>query len=296
MHLLTQGSSLGFQGILLGLVFHSSACASVWHGKIIEVDSGADLNLAELAQRLSNSEGVILGEKHDTHPIQFAQAEVIESTFLNSGNRSFTLAWEFLNHSQQADTDQLFEKFKNGLIDANQFLDHTQGAGKNRNYALILEVTKKVGGKLLGLNLPRKDKDPVVSGGLSAAKPGTIPPDFQLGGEKYYERFVAAMEGHASPQQLQNYFAAQCLTDEVMATHLLEDSSAEIRFVVLGGFHTDYFDGTVASLKRRKNDFKISVVRFIDASDYTENELKTLSVHSNYGPIADFIYFVNEPK
>jgi hypothetical protein len=156
-------------------------------------------------------------------------------------------------------------------------------------------VTKKFHGRLIGVNLSRTDKEPVVQGGLINAKPGTIPADFELGSANYWERFRKTMEGHATEAQMQNYYAAQCLTDDVIAVNMLADQKTDRRFLVVGSFHSDYFDGAVARLMNRAPDQVIGVVRFIDASDYTEAELQALPIDSKYGPVADFVFFVNEP-
>jgi uncharacterized iron-regulated protein len=276
-------------------LFNSSAFASGWNQKIILAKQNREIEISELALNLVFARNVILGEKHNTTSIQMAQARVIESVVELAPKDHFTTAWEFLNYSSQVSIDTAFERFKKGEISAKEFLTLTQGSSKYESYAPILEVTKKFQGKLIGVNLSRADKDPVVQGGLSNAKPGTIPAQFQLGGAHYLERFITSMQGHATEDQIQNYFAAQCLTDDVIAVQMLADTGADRRFLVVGSFHSDYFDGTVARLMHRAPDQNLAVVRFIDASDYKEEELKQISADPKYGLIADFIYFVNDP-
>ena len=282
--------------ITLSLLLSSCAHALIWDGKIIEVKNNQSLSLPELAQKISNSDQVILGEKHNTPSIQLAQASVMEAVLDQSPQKDFTTAWEFLNYTTQEQTKDAFEQFTSGKISVADFLTMTQGNSKYMSYAPIIELTKKRGGKILGVNLPRKDKDPVVAGGIQSANPGTIPPAFEMGGKNYFERFTAAMEGHATPEQIQNYFAAQCLTDDVMAFHLLKDSNSPLKFLVVGSFHSEYDDGTVARLLKRAPELKIANLRFIDASDYSESELKSIATDPKYGDLADYIYFVNEPN
>jgi uncharacterized iron-regulated protein len=273
----------------------ASAATRSWDGLILEAQSQRPVDLNELSLNLVFARTVVLGEKHNTVAIQLAQAKVMDSVIALAPQDRFTTAWEFLNHTSQNQIAAAFDRYKIGQIDAAEFLVQTQGNSKYINYAPILEVTKKRNGQLIGVNLSRADKEPVVQGGLSNAKPGTVPADFELGGSGYYERFKKTMEGHATPEQLDRYYAAQCLTDDMMAVQLIADQLSARRFLVVGSFHSDYFDGTVARLMKRAPDQVIATVKFVDASDYTEAELNSIAIDPKYGPIADFVYFVNEP-
>ena len=282
--------------IIALMVVSPATFAALWNGRIVVSNQQREIGLPELAMNLVYARNVILGEKHNTPGVQLAQAKVMEAVMALAPQDRMTTAWEFLNFSDQSKIDFAFHRFENGQISAEDFLTETQGSAKYKSYAPILEVTKKFGGRLIGVNLSRTDKEPVVQGGLVNAKPGTIPVDFELGSTNYWERFRKTMEGHATEAQMQNYYAAQCLTDDVIAVSMLADQKADRRFLVVGSFHSDYFDGVVSRLMKRAPDQTIGVVRFIDASDYTEAELQALPVDSKYGPVADFVYFVNEPK
>ena len=278
---------------LLGSV--ESSIASSWNGRILVAHENREVSLQEMAMNLVFARNVILGEKHNTPAVQLAQATVIESVVALAPQDRMTTAWEFLNDSDQPKIDVAFQQFSTGMISAEEFLTLTQGSAKYKSYAPILEVTKKFHGQLIGVNLSRADKDPVTQGGIANAKPGTVPVGFEMGGKNYFERFVVSMQGHATEEQIQNYFASQCLTDDVIAEKMLLHSAADRRFLVVGSFHSDYFDGVVARLMKRAPDQPIAVVRFVDASDYSESELQGFANDPKYGPVADFVYFVNEP-
>ncbi|MBU6375402.1 MAG: ChaN family lipoprotein, partial [Bdellovibrionales bacterium] len=172
---------------------------------------------------------------------------------------------------------------------------------KARSYLPILEAGVQFQGSLRGLNLARDEKAPVVSGGLKAIDPRLIPPGFALGGPDYWERFEKAMGSHASPDQLERYFEAQCLVDDVMAYSVLKDE-ADLRVLINGSFHSDYFDGAVARIQKRAPQLRAKVIRFIDASEYTEADLSpqlnlaTPVIDRQYGALADWIWFAGEPS
>jgi uncharacterized iron-regulated protein len=280
---------------LLVMSVVSSAHASGWDQKIISAKDGREMSLNELGSSLVFARNVILGEKHNTSAIQLAQSKVMGTVIDLSPGEHFATFWEFLNYADQAAIDSSFFRYLRSEVTVEELLTQIQGSSKYNSYAPLLEVTKRNQGSLMGVNLSRADKEPVVQGGLMNAKPNTIPSGFEMGGAYYFERFKITMQGHTTESQLLNYYAAQCLTDDVLAEQMLKLTHVDRRFLIVGSFHSDYFDGVVARLKRRAPDQSVAVVRFVDASDYSEVELQALVVDPKYGPIADAIYFVNEP-
>lgn len=280
-----------------GVAFAQSP-QSTWNGLIIRAQDGKSLSHDQLIQNLSHGNNIILGEKHYTPAVQDTQAAIISGVVKLLGRQNnFTTAWEFLNYTEQSIIQNHFEQFVAGKITAADFLTITQGDDSAISYASILEATKENSGQFIGVNLPRSLKSPVVKNGIGAADPRIIPPGFSMGSQGYHERFVELMgNGHASPEMVENYYAAQCLTDDVMAYHLLKDSQFNLRFLIVGSFHTDFFDGTVGRINARSPGDKTFTVRIIDASDYSESELLSAVRDPKYGDVADFVYFVNEPS
>lgn len=291
--------------VLLGVAFFQMASAQAqWNQRILKIEnngSRAELSIQDLAQELKTVPTVLIGEKHYTPEVQKAEASLIAAVVQASGaQNSFTTAWEFLNFGSQDQTNQLFSQFVTGEITSSQFLKMTQGVQVSNTYAPLLEVTRDLGGQLLGVNLSRAQKAPVVEKGIGALDPALLPPGFALGSEGYFERFASLMEGHGSPQKIRNYFEAQCLTDDVMAYHLVESVKTPRKFLIAGGFHLDFLDGTAARLKARlqsqpESSQQVSVIRILDASDYEEHELMELIHNERDGAIANYVYFVNEP-
>ncbi len=274
---------------------YSNALSGEWDGRVIEALSGVPITIEQLATQLTASQNIVLGEKHNTKAVQEAQAKIIEAVVRHGQLEGhFVTAWEFLNYSSQSKTASEFWRFVSGEIDPIQLLINLHGSNYNSSYTKILEATRDFGGMLLGVNLSREEKAPVVREGLKAADPTLIPQGFEMGGSGYFERFAEAMQGHTPPEKIQNYFEAQCLTDDVMAFHIAE-SGIEHRFLVAGSFHSDYSDGVVARLKTRDPYNKTAVVKFLDASDFSEDDLRYIAKHPKYGLLADYIYFVNEP-
>lgn len=291
-------------GILLGFftLFLASgphAKADTWNGRIFEVRSRMEISRARYVKQLSSFPVIVLGEDHYSEAVQAVQALTIREVVLATGKTgAFTTHWEFLNATSQEQTASLFERLRSKQITPAEFFQATLGSVPSLSYAPILENTAELGGKLLGVNLSRAEKAPVVEHGITALDPSLLPPGFDYGSEGYFERFRDIMAEHASPEQLQNYYAAQCVVDDVMAYHLLNDSGDTLKFLIAGGFHTEYYDGVVRRLFMRAPRVRVASIRIFDASHFEEKELSgLLPLHDErYGNIADFVYFVNEPK
>ena len=81
-----------------------------------------------------------------------------------------------------------------------------------------------------------------------------------------------------------------------MAFHMAEELKTSLNFMIVGSFHSDYLDGFVTRLHVRAPRSSVAVIKIVDASDFAEEELIPNLKHSRYGEIADFVYFVNEPR
>lgn len=283
--------------MFLILALASVAHAKNWDGIIYNVKTNSEITSAEYINDLSNFSIIVLGEKHYTPAVQFAQAKTIRNVVDATGKSgAFTTGWEFLNVTSQSVTDGLFTQVKSKQMSAATFLEKTQNNSTSMSYGPIIDATALLGGKLLGMNLSRLEKAPVTEKGIEALDPKLLPPGFGYGTAGYFERFNEAMQGHATPEQVKNYYASQCLVDDVMAYHLLKDSNNELNFLIVGSFHTDFYDGAVNRIKIRSPGIAIVAVKIIDASDFEEKDLLE-QVHSDqYGDIADYVYFVNNPN
>lgn len=269
--------------------------------KIYNVKIGEKISIQKLAEELSLSDVVVLGEEHYKDAVQKAQAEVIKRTILAGGKKGyFTVGWEFLDIADKDKIKESFLRLKINEIDAKAFLNIFNGTYMSDSYIPVIETVKNLNGLILPVNLARPLKRLVVGGGLGTINSDMIPFGFRLGSDNYFKRFSEAVGHHGnngmSQKNIDGLFLAQCLTDEVMAYHLVYESNNPLKFLVVGSFHTDYFDGVVARLNFYAPEKIIKTVRFIDASDYKEDEIANVLNDSEYGYIADYVIFVNTFK
>lgn len=282
--------------LALSSLFFSLTANASWNEKIFNASSAKEVQKDKFVSLLSSKNIIVIGEKHYTKEVQRAEGDVIANVVLASKKENkFSLSWEFLNASSQAETEELFNKVVKYEMSSHDFLVKTQGLEKASLYSPIIDAAATLGGKLFGVNLSRDEKAPVVKGGLSKLDPKLLPADFKMGGDNYLERFTETMQGHASPDQIANYFAAQCLVDDISSYHLTNDTNFDLKFLVIGAFHSQFNDGVVKRIKDRNPNESVVNVEIVDASDYKESELTSIFSDSKYGSRADYILFVNEP-
>lgn len=268
-----------------------------WNGKIYDTKTRQIIALEQLAERFKESDIIVLGEKHYSSPTQNAEGLLIELGVKSHSSKelSFSTAWEFLNHSKQAEIDQHYGHYLNREINTEMLLAKIHGGKYANLYGPLFEVTREYRGHILGVNLSREEKAPIIEKGLEGIDPALVPPGFELGGDSYFLRFQRLMEGHGTPDKIKNYFIAQCLTDDVMASTMANNTTASLQFLVTGAFHMEYNDGMISRLRVRMPDSRLTTVRILDVNDYLESELQDLIHDPEFGALADFIYFVREP-
>lgn len=279
----------------------TGAKVSVWDGRIFDARERKLVDFEMMLDNLSDRHFFVFGEKHYTPKIQSAEARTTEALVQkNNAYERFSFGWEFLSIREKERVQFLYKKLLQGDISESDFLKETQGqtGPEVESYVPVISAIKSLKGALFATNLSRKERAEIVRVGLENVNPDWIPEGFALGGDFYYERFKEAMQNHTPEQALKRYFEAQCLTDDVMADAILTEGTFDLRFLLVGAFHSDYFDGTVERLRIRLQNEHTSaaVIDFVDASDYKEEDLMPLLIHSKYGPISDYVYFVNEPR
>ena len=88
---------------------------------------------------------------------------------------------------------------------------------------------------------------------LSAEERRFLPPVWERGNARYFERFQEAMKDHAEPEEIDNYFWAQSLWDDTMAWQALRAQTADPRgilVIIVGAFHVEFGGGLPFEIRR----------------------------------------------
>jgi uncharacterized iron-regulated protein len=286
---------------VLGFLFSISpvfAASIHWNETLWNPAQKVQLHPSALDELAAAPAIFVLGEEHYNPPVQKAEAWLIDRLASQlAKSQPLIFGWEFLNTIDRMTIHDSYSRYERQEISSEELLQQLFPAGPaSTEYIPVLETARRHEAQLIPTNLSRVQKNPVTREGIEALDPLLLPPDFSLGGPLYWMRFQEAMGPHPLPYPIENYFAAQSLTDEVMATELLKGPDSSLRVLITGAFHGDYRDGVVASLERRAKGLPLVYIRIIDASMMTKEELLAFMVHPQYGPIADLLYVVNEPR
>ncbi|WP_127715705.1 ChaN family lipoprotein [Halobacteriovorax sp. HLS] len=234
--------------------------------------------------QLPDAGHIVLGEFHNIKEIQSAQAKIIKDKIkAEDAYSTAQIMWEFINFTDQENINSTYQQFLKRSISAEEFVTKISGK-QNISYTPILELTALTGRAPIALNLPREIKKQAMEGGIDSIDPIFVPSHHYLGGDDYLSRFREAMGGHAPEDMIQKYFLAQCLTDSVMSDKA-NTSHLGLSFIIAGSFHTDFYDGTVARLKKISSE-QVTTIKLTNTEMFQEDFLLE---NQNYGFYADFI-------
>ncbi len=240
---------------------------------------------------------IVVGEQHNLaghHVNQLAVLLVLRARGLN-----VSVGLEFLSYTDQPWVD----RYTRGEIPEDEFLRAVRWGGYPFDwYRPLVLFSRDVGGRALALNAPPPLTRALAQrglAGLSDDERGLLPPDFQPGRERYFERFRAAMGQHGAMSEaaLRNYFLAQSAWDDTMAWQAAEFARAnpeQVLVIIVGDFHASYGGGLPDRLRVRglRDVLVISQVNRYGLSD--EDARGLVMPDPRHGPRADFVWVTEE--
>ncbi|MEM7168466.1 MAG: ChaN family lipoprotein [Planctomycetota bacterium] len=260
--------------------------------RIFDTKSGAELNVAQLVERLAVAEAVFLGETHVdevTHRVE----DAVYAGLLERHEGRVVLAMEMFTRDQQ----QHLDAYVSGQTDEKAFRRAVRGwSNYATGYRPMVERARARGAKVVGSNLPRKIQRKVGFGGkeawdaLTAEEKALVPPELHSNTEAYWERFARAVRGHAGMmgEGAARVYSVQSLWDNCMGWSCAQALSEHPDHRVLhinGGFHTLYRDGTARQFALRAPGKQMLVVDINAVSDLA-------GVGADLDPkAADFVVF-----
>ena len=261
---------------LLPLLLLPLACATPPH--LVATKTDLVMTVAEVADQLAAADVIALGELHDTPAVHGMHHRLLAALHERRGD--VVIAMEMF----ERDTQTVMLKYLNGFADEGEFLEQARPwPNYARDYRPVVEFAKQNGLVVLAANAPRKlaakaarEGIAAVAGDPNVARVTTAPED------EYWTAFQDEMLGHpgVTPQQLKNFYAAQCLKDDTMAEsicdHLQQRSTQGGRPLVVlicGRMHSDHGRGTVARIRSRMPQLDVRVlsaeaVADIDSGEY----------------------------
>ena len=270
--------------------------------RTVDVSTGANQSFEWLVSRLASTDVVFFGEQHDdpeTHRVEFGLLDAI-----GRSGRPVILSLEMF----ERDAQSLLNDYLAGRVSEADFLAKSRPWDRYiTDYRPMVELAKAKGWPVVASNIPRPMASAVGRKGLAALD--TLTPnertwaskDIQCPDDAYRARFMETMRGHgaggAAPAPgdtlptavATRFYLAQCIKDETMAESIVEAmKKANNNAIVVhydGAFHSDYSQGTVARVKRRAPNLRLTV---ITADPVTDQTTATLTEHAGR---ADYVIF-----
>ncbi|MEM8954922.1 MAG: ChaN family lipoprotein [Verrucomicrobiota bacterium] len=287
--------------------------ASFW----IDLSHAEPVTFGEMVEDLGEVDVVFLGETHRLKRHHRLQREIVEA--LAATGRPLIVGLEQIESEDQSGVDRFNEGELDfdGLVDAIEWEKQWRGY---ENYRGLVEMTRELGGRIVGLNGPLEVIRAVGRGrvdGLSDEERAKLPMEIFLDDPMYERLMGKLLMVHMSVDEdtLRPIFEAQASRDEAMAAALelaMEEAVAEdkearpLAIVVCGAGHCQYGLGTPDRVQRRLGDeAQMRIVLMSESGDLEltdqerammrEMEISHRDLEFIDRPVADYLHAV-EPK
>lgn len=284
--------------VMISLIFACFSASASAEDRVFDTKKQRFLTVKEFADLIPPRGQVVLGEYHYQGNIQKAQGTIIKSIVeRHFRNDDFSVAWEFLNYTNQTAVAEGFLAYSAGEITPvdlfKKWFPGTTKPEQNLPYLAFVDATVALGGEVIAVNAPRKHKRVITADGIGALDPNLLPPTYEIGSDNYLKRFKEAMGGHVPAEKIKNYFEAQCYTDTIMAHQMMAYSAYDLQFLIVGAFHSDYLDGVVREMGKT-HAHETTTVKIVDKAELEMTEYQEILFGSrSYGRFADYVFFTN---
>ncbi|WP_372999100.1 ChaN family lipoprotein [Marinobacter sp.] len=273
-----------------------SAPETQYDARITDPNSKTLLSPTQLAQRLANTDVVVVGEYHGHHGSHLLQSGL--QTALHSLRPEQILSMEQFNLDRQDELNRYLE----GKTGETEMIEDA-GAWDNyrASYRPLVEFARRQNLPVIAANAPADvvrcvgRKGPEFLNRISDTLKQKLPSDPFMDTPAYRKKFMAAIGAshqadNAMSERMENTYKAQLLRDNTMATRILQARAEHPEHQVLhltGTFHSEDGLGTVALLKQRAPELSVAVIS--PAFWPSDDSHPALDQNRSKG---DFIYFI----
>jgi uncharacterized iron-regulated protein len=265
--------------------------------------SGEVLSEAEMMNRVSNQDFVLVGESHDQASHHRLQVQVLEHLISQSraggqeAARPVIVALEMVPWTRQ----EVLDAYGRSEIDEQGLLaglDWEKTWGYDfEMYAEIFRHAKDSGARLLAINAPRTLVRSLARNGLENLSPeeqGQLP-EMDLTNETHKSSIKEVFDHHHPPtgagKAFERFYAAQVLWDETMAEKSVNafNDSKSVRPVVLviaGNGHVGSYAGIPDRIQRRLPNARIiTVVPILLEDEQSADSIASEAVEARIGDL-----------
>lgn len=240
---------------------------------------GERLTVAEAVRSLRDFDVICFGEYHDQSAVHQAEMEFLAELYRQDAE--LVLSMEMFERDVQPQLDRYLQ----GAVDETAFLETSRPWPNYRaDYRPLVEFAKAHGVHVIAANVPRRLASQYAKSGalneVAAAERQYLPRVHVAGSDRYYENFAAYMTSgqigmKLSPEQIDRFYAAQCLKDDQMAESIADYRAAHPGKRILhvqGEFHGRAHLGVPEKLRALAPQLKIAVIAPVfDEGDMGQN-------------------------
>ncbi len=315
---LLSGQSGRLVAVMASLVFFT-ACASGGAAnarlvpqaavRVYDTKTAKFVTFAQLIDAAAQRDFVFFGEQHDDPATHAAEHAVLAA--IGEKRPQVIVSLEMF----ERDVQPLVDQYLAGTISEANFLAGSRPWERyTTDYRPMVELARVHGWPVVASNIPRPLANAVSRGGLAVfdtlnardkrfiAREHDCPR-----GDRYFELFSAAMNGHsagggpptatnAAQQQAMTvrFYEAQCAKDEAMGEAIADAwrdaPKGTLVYHVDGAFHSDYGLGTVARAKRRAPTASTLIITAVPVPELAKAN------PAEHKDKADYIVFTRSPK
>ncbi len=249
--------------------------------KILSSETGARLELQELAKDLQNYDVIFFGEWHGEKPLHRLQRELLAE--FPTEDRALILSFEMWERQSQ----EYVDAYLADKISEDEFIKLSEAWPNYEDYLPLIQYAKKQNLQVVAANIPRPyasrtakegwdfvEKLPFEERTLIAAK--LTAPDDEY--RKAFFQTMGDMSAHPmKAESLQRMYQAQCMKDDTMAESIALALNENPKARVLhfnGDFHSRDFLGTVSRLQSAMPELKIAVLSPLLVKDMDRFQLE----------------------
>ncbi len=282
---------LQFIKTTITLFLLTSACAHAQTQHLIDGRTGEMSSLERTVARLQPGGVLVLGEQHAFAYHQAQQLQILKKA--QESGLLVSVGMEFFSYPDQTAVN----RWRQGSMSEADFLKAVGWGGFSFDFYRPQVQVPRLGREMvIALNSPRSLTGKVAKNGLdslTASEKALLPPLFQTGNARYFERFKESIGHLPDPSAAQNYFVAQSIWDDTMAwqaADFLRQHPEQSLVIIVGEFHVQYGGGLPDRLRARgiKNLTTVSLLN-VDGMSNTEEGVATQPSELD-GPRADFLW------
>jgi uncharacterized iron-regulated protein len=217
--------------------------------RVYDSTRGQFSDFETMAAALATADIVFVGEQHDdpnTHRLELA---ILEGLARRRGGLILSL------EMFERDVQDRVDRFRRGQVSETEFLATSRPWPRYAtDYKALVDLAVARKWPIVAANIPRPIASEIAKGGLDVLRAKTASEATWFAREaicptndEYFRRFKEVMGTHANAEQVELYYASQCLKDETMAESIARawqsaaTGSAERPLAVHynGAFHSD---------------------------------------------------------